>query len=352
MMAKFAEANDYKVIHNEEIVEGFVIAIEPKCVYIDIPLYGTGVIMGREFINTREVIKNLNIGDSVKAKVIDVENEDGYMELSLKEARQAIIWKEAEEAVRSKTVFNLPIKSANKGGLIIEWQGIEGFLPASQLSEENYPHVTDGNKDDILKELKKLSGKSVSVMLISSNAKEGKLIFSEKGSLPVEKSDMLIKYSVGDEVECAVSGTVDFGIFLKIEDGLEGLVHISEIDWALVEDPRKAYKVGERVRAKIIDIKEGKISLSIKALKNNPWKAAAEKFKKDSQVTGVVIKLNKHGALVSIEEGVSGLVHNSDFSNETELRNTLELGKSYPFKITVFEPEGQRMALSFTGEKK
>jgi small subunit ribosomal protein S1 len=352
IMADQISIKDYKIIHLDELVEGFVISIEPKAVYIDIPLYGTGVILGREFQNTREVIKNLNIGDSIKAKVVDTENEDGYIELSLKEARQAIIWKEADEAVRNKTSFILPVKAANKGGLIIEWQGVEGFLPASQLSEANYPSVNDGNKDSILRELKKLAGKNITVTIISSNAKEGKLIFSEKGIVPAEKADMLMRYTVGDDVETTVSGLVDFGVFLKIEEGLEGLVHISEIDWALVDDTRKLFKVGDKVRARIIEIKDGKISLSIKALKNNPWKNAANQFKKDDTVAGVVIRINKHGALVSIQEGVSGLVHNSDFKTEEELKKNLELGKSYQFKITVFEPKDQRMALSFVGDRK
>ena len=160
------------------------------------------------------------------------------------------------------------------------------------------------------------------------------------------------KYAVGDEIEGEVTGVVDFGAFVKIEDNLEGLVHISEIDWSLVENPRTYLKVGQKIKAKIIDIKEGKISLSLKALKENPWVEAAKKYKKDQKVSGVIIKFNKHGALASIEEGVAGLVHVSEFGSEEKLRKNLELGKVYPFKITVFDPKEQKMALSFVGEKK
>jgi len=144
-----------------------------------------------------------------------------------------------------------------------------------------------------------------------------------------------------------VTGAVDFGIFVKLQEGLEGLVHISEIDWALVEDPRSLYRVGDTVKVKIIEIKDGKISLSIKALRENPWKSASEKYKKDARVKGVIIKYNKHGALASIEEGVAGLVHISEFEDEQELRNTLELGRTYDFVITLFEPDEQRMTLSY-----
>ena len=143
---------------------------------------------------------------------------------------------------------------------------------------------------------------------------------------------------------------VDFGIFVKLEEGLEGLVHISEIDWALVENPKALFKIGEKVRVKIIEIKEGKISLSIKALKPNPWVDGAKKYKKDDTVKGVIIKFNKHGALASIEEGVAGLVHISEFGSEEKLRSTLELGKTYTFKITLFDPVEQKMALSFVGK--
>jgi small subunit ribosomal protein S1 len=338
---------EIKVLHEDELVDGAVITVDGTCVYVDIPPYGTGVIYGREFMNARDIIKNLNVGDSIKGKVVDPENHDGYIELSLKEARAAIVWKEAEEAMRSKSAFDVLVKSANKGGLILEWNGIEGFLPASQLSENNYPRVENGDKDAILKELKKLVGKPLSVMLISSNAKEGKLIFSEKGSnsTPSEKVNALARYAIGDELECEVTGAVDFGLFVKLEPGLEGLVHISEIDWALVDDPKRAYKIGDKVKAKVIEIKDGKISLSIKALKENPWKKAADSYKKDDLVNGVVIKFNKHGALVAIQEGVSGLVHHSEFGGEDKLRQALELGKSYNFTITNFEPNEQRMTL-------
>ncbi len=149
-----------------------------------------------------------------------------------------------------------------------------------------------------------------------------------------------------------MTGVVDFGVFVKIEQGLEGLVHISELDWGLVEDPRTLFKVGEPVKVKVIEIKEGKVSLSIKALKDNPWHTAGERYKKGMDVPGVIIKYNKHGALASIEEGVAGLVHVSEFESPTELRETLELGKNYPFKITLFEPKDQRMTLSYVGPKK
>ena len=335
----------------ESIVEGPVISIDKSAIYIDLPPIGTGIIYGREYINARDIIRKINIGDTIAAKVVDLDNVDGYIELSLKEARQAIIWSEAEKAITEKLTFDLPIKEANRGGLIIEWQGVQGFLPASQLKMEHYPRVENGDKDRILEELKNLIGQRLSVSIIAANPVEDKLIFSEKDPGKKEKLQIIEKYSIGDELEGQITGVVDFGIFVKVEEGLEGLVHISEIDWALVDNPRTLYNVEDKVKVKVIDVKDGKISLSIKALKKNPWESATEKYKKGEIVKGVVIKFNQYGALVSIEDGVAGLVHVSEFGSEDKLKEKLELGKPYTFQITFFEPKDQKMTLSFLDDK-
>jgi small subunit ribosomal protein S1 len=334
-----------------ELIEGTVLAVDAKTLYVDIPPFGTGIIYGREFIIARDIIRKVHKGDAVTAKVVDLDNEEGYIELSLKEAKQALIWGEVEDAIKNKTALELPVMDANKGGLILNWQGIQGFLPASQLKPEHYPRVQDGDKDKILEELRKLVGTKLYVSIIGADAKDGKLIFSEKSSEEKDKKQIVKKYEVGDEVGGDVTGIVDFGVFVKLEEGLEGLVHISEMDWALVEDPKALYKVGDKVKVKIIDVKDDKVSLSIKALKPNPWHEAGTKFKKDDIVKGVVIKFNKHGALASIEEGVAGLVHISDFGSEEKLRSTLELGKVYDFKINLFDAKEQRMTLSFAGAR-
>ena len=334
----------------DDVIEGTVLGIEKAQVFIDIPPFGTGIIYGREYINARDIIKKINIGDSVAGKVVSLSNKDGYIEISLKEARQALIWSEAEVAIADKKIFELPVQEANKGGLILSWQGISGFLPASQLKTEHYPRVADGDKERILEELKKLVGQKISVAIIGVSPKEGKLIFSEKNPEQKNKDYIIDKYVLGDTVTGEVTGMVDFGVFIKLEEGLEGLVHISEIDWALVENPKLLFHIGEKIKVKIIEIKDGKISLSIKALKENPWKEAEKKYKKDDVVEGVVIKFNKHGALASIEEGIAGLVHISEFGSEQILHDKLELGKSYKFKITLFDAKEQKMTLSFVAK--
>ncbi|OHA87214.1 MAG: hypothetical protein A3A96_02485 [Candidatus Zambryskibacteria bacterium RIFCSPLOWO2_01_FULL_39_39] len=349
-MSKFLD-NSVLPPEKDSIVDGVVISIAKNSIFVDLPPWGTGIIFGREHINARDLIKKINIGDKITGKIVGRDNKEGYIEISLKEAKQALIWSDAEEAIRDKKVFEIPIKEANKGGLMLVWQGITGFLPASQLKTEHYPRISDGDKDKILEELRKLVGQKISVAIIAVNAKEGKLIFSEKDPDSGEKEKIIDKYNLGDELEGEVTGIVDFGIFVKIEEGLEGLVHISEIDWGLVDDPRKFAKVGDKIKVKVIEVKDGKISLSIKALRDNPWIEASKKYKKDDIVSGVVIKFNKHGALASVEEGVAGLVHVSEFGTEEKLHEKLELGKTYNFKINVFDPKEQKMALSFVETK-
>jgi small subunit ribosomal protein S1 len=336
-----------------DLVDGTIIAISRGRVYVDLPPFGSGLIYGREYLNAADVLRKANPGDTISAKVVDPAGRDGYIELSLKEARQAAIWGEAEQAIVAQTPYSLVVEEANKGGLILSWQGIQGFLPASQLSNEHYPRVPEGDKDKILGELMLFVGHPLSVRIITADAKEGKLIFSERmGGESEEKASIIDKYHVGDTATGEVTGIVDFGVFVKLEPGLEGLVHISELDWGLVEDPHVLFAVGDTTPVKVIEIKDGKVSLSIKALKENPWHTASSRYQKGMEVPGVIIKYNKHGALASIEEGVAGLVHVSEFTSPQELRETLELGKTYPFTISLFEPKEQRMTLTFAGKKK
>lgn len=335
----------------DDVVDGTVVSIKKSAIYVDLGFHGVGIIYGAEFMQARDVIKKINVGDAIKSKVIETENPDGHVELSLKEAKQAAMWSDAEEAIKSKTVFDLVIKEANKGGLILDWQGVAGFLPASQLKSENYPRVMDGDKEKILRELKKLIGKRISVCVIGAMPKEGKLIFSEKDVDGKEKTEVVGKYTIGDDVEGKITGVVEFGAFVELEDGLEGLIHISEMSWSLIDDPKTLFKVGDKVKARIIEVKDGKVSLSVKALTINPWLEAEKKFKKGDIVKGVVIKFNKHGALASINEGVAGLVHISEFASEEKMKESLSLGKVYDFAITFFEPKEQRMTLTYISKE-
>ena len=332
----------------DDLIEGTVIGQMKSALFIEVKPFGTGIIYGREFNGAKDIIKVLKPGDSITIKVLELKNERGYMTLSLREAKREIVWREIEDEQKNSIALNLPILEANKGGLIVEYKGIQGFLPASQLKVENYPRIEGGDKDKILDELKKLIGSKIQVTIISSDPKEKKLIFSEKETGSEEMREIISKYKIGDIIDCEVTGLVDFGIFVKLEEGLEGLVHISELDWSLVENPSSIFKVGDKVKTQIINIKDNKISLSIKSLKEDPWTEAGKKYKKGNKVEGVVIRFNKHGALISIEEGISGLVHISEFEDENDMKKKLGLGKTYPFQITSFEPKEHKLTFGFS----
>src|SRR3989338_1377711 len=306
----------------DDLIEGIVLGQERSVLFVDLSPVGTGIIYGREYNRAKDIIRALVPGDKITVKIAELENERGYFSLSLKEAKQKMVWKEAEDLQKTKTPLVLSVIDANKGGLVMEWNGVQGFLPTSQLKSSHYPRVQDGNKDK-------------------------KLIFSEKNSDMEEIKDMISKYKIGDIVEGDVTGMVDFGIFIKIDDNLEGLAHISELDWSLIEKPANHFKVGEKVKAQIINIVDGKVSLSLKALKLDPWQEAKDKYHKGDIVKGVVIKFNRHGALASIEEGVSGLVHISGFKTEAEMKQKLEMGRSYNFQITNFEPKEHKLTLVY-----
>ena len=334
-----------------DLVEGKVIGRKGAKVFIDLGPAGSGIVFGREFLSAREIIRNLKPGDKVAAKVVEIEGEDGCVELSLKEAGEDLIWKEAEELSRKKETLALPVLDANKGGLVLEWKKIKGFLPASQLKISHYPRVEGGDKDKILEELKKFVGENLNVTVIAIEPKEGKIIFSEKGAESEELRELAGKYQVGGEIEGEVTGVVDFGIFVKLEEGLEGLSHLSELDWSLVQNPNELFKVGERVRAKIIGIDSGRVSLSVKALKPDPWMQSRDKYKKGDIVEGKVLRFNKYGALVSIEEGIYGLSHVSEFGSDQKMREKLKVGDKYPFQITLFEPKERRLPSAFLGDE-
>ena len=334
-----------------DITEGTVIAVDRSTIYVDLPPSNVGIIYGSEFLIVRDVVKKVKVGDVFSAKVIGIsEKADGYLDLSLKEALAATVWKKAEDAISSGEIYDVVAKEANKGGLIINWNGVRGFLPASQLSKKHYPKVLNSDKFAILNELKKIIGLTVSVRVISADAENEKLIFAESEGDASQQSGKILnddmEYEVGDTASGVVTGTVEFGLFVQINKKTCGLVHISEISWGLVDDPRKFYSVGDHVKVKIINKDDEKYSFSIKVLEKNPWSKAKEKYKVGDEVKGVIIKHNHHGAFASIESGVSGLVHSSNFKNEEEMYMEMGIGQTHTFTIFNFVPDEQKLILT------
>lgn len=352
-----------------EMVEGRVIKKSAKNLYIDLGIWGIGIVYGREFINAQETIKNLKPGSPVSAKIVETENEEGFRELSLAEAKEQKSWDLIRELKKTNQTITTKILSVNRGGLIVEVSGIAGFLPVSQLASEHYPRVEGGDKNKILEELSKFVGEEFKIRILDFDVKENKLIVSERAAEEEHLKRAIKNYKIGDTVKGSVSGVVDWGVFIKwparqrpepqamaggpasaeSEETLEGLIHISELDWQLVENPADLVKVGDEVTAQIIDIASDRISLSLKRLKIDPWKTASELLEKGMIIEGSVKKFNPYGAFIEVichsNECLQGLCHISEFGSDEKMKAVLEIGKKYQFKILAFMSEEHRMSL-------
>ncbi len=342
-----------------EIVNGKIIEINKNAIFIDLGNAGTGVLLGREIKENRALVKTLKPGQEITAMVLEPENEKGLVELSLQAAHREQSWDVLKELAKTQETATAKITSANRGGLMIEVKGVVGFLPVSQLSFEHYPRVEDGDKNRILQELNKFVNKEMAVKVIDVDPSQQKLIVSEKAIDEQKIKDALAQYKIGDLVEGTISGVVDFGAFIRFPlpggenkesqekpEMMEGLIHISEIDWQLIDDPRQFLKVGQKVTAKIIGIEKDRLSLSLKALKKDPWQDIAAKYQKDQVLEGEVTKINLFGAFVQLDKDIHGLVHVSDFESPDKMNQELQVGKKYTFKILSIEPQIHKMALS------
>lgn len=334
-----------------DIVEGAVLEKKGSRLYLDLGASGTGLVFGREYYDAQDIVRGLAPGDRVTAKVVDADNEEGYVELSLREAGREKNWQELKRLMDTGEAVKLKVTDANRGGLILAHLGVQGFLPASQLSQEHYPRVEGGDKEKIFGALKELVGRELEVSVIDLNPIEGKLIFSEKFRETEAIRQRLAGYHVGDVVQGEVAGIVSFGAFVKFGDGPEGLVHVSEIDWQLISNPADVLKVGEAVTAKIIGISGDKVSLSLKALKEDPWSKIAGKYKPGDVIAGMVTKFNPFGAFVKLDEEIQGLAHISEFGSEAKMKEVLRLGEPHQFRVLAVDAKEHRMALGLVRDE-
>ncbi|MEK7195087.1 MAG: S1 RNA-binding domain-containing protein, partial [Patescibacteria group bacterium] len=221
------------------------------------------------------------------------------------------------------------------------------FLPVSQLSVEHYPRVGEGDRQGIMEEIKKFIGQELDVKVIDVNPRNNKIIVSEREVLSSNLKEALGKYEVGQIIDGIVSGIANFGIFVRFADNpdIEGMVHISELDHRMIENPKEIAKVNDEIKAKIIDIKEGRVFLSMKALKPNPWERVSELFKEGDEVDGSVYKLNPFGGVINLSDGLQGLIHVSAFGGQEEMKAALKPGESYKFVIESIKPEEKRIIL-------
>ena len=344
---------DIKVPKTGDVLEGKVLTVGKNEVYIDIEGIGLGVVRGRELFDDSVRVQALHVGDQVSASVVEPENKNGNIELSFRAAGQERVWQTLAEKLKSREIIKTKILEANKGGLMVEVNGAIGFLPVSQLSSEHYPRVEEGDKNKILEVLKSYVGSIFDVQVITADANDEKLIVSEKAVGEEFMRTKISKLSLGTIVEGEVSGIVDFGIFLKFGEGLEGLVHISELAWTRIEHPKDLYKVGQKIQAQVISIDRDRISLSVKRLQPDPWVEAIKKYQVGQKVLGKVNKIMQFGAFVELDPEIYGLVHSVELSSE-EVKDPSEIvkiGEELEFKIISIEPQEHRLGLSLRAVK-
>lgn len=347
-MDKLLEDSDIKQLETGDVVDGVVNSVKKHEVWIDLDARGVGVVMRREIGHSQQ----LEVGQKVTVSVIDPELDEGYALLSMKRAVKDRGWDELKRVFDSQEVIEVSPYDANRGGLLVELEGIRGFLPVSQLAAGHYPRVSGADKDEILQKLNALVSKSIRVRILDVSRKDNKLIFSEKEAVKDDMQARFAELKTGDVVEGVVTGVIDFGAFVNVE-GIEGLIHISEISWERVEDPRNYIKVGDKVKAKIIAIDKDRLSLSLKQMTEDPWLKEVKAFKKGDIVEGKITRITPFGAFVQLSPGVEALVHVSEMGSDETIdpQQVFKLNEKKQFKVLDIDTEARKIALSLKGAK-
>ena len=341
-------SSDIKQLKAGDVVEGLVTSVEKHEAWLDLGPAGVGVVYRKEVGNNA-----LEVGQAVTVSVVEPELDEGYALLSMKRAAKDRGWDELQRLFEEEEIIEVSAYDANRGGLLIELEGIRGFLPVSQLATEHYPRVSGADKDEIMQKLMALVGKNLRVRILDVSRKDNKLIFSEKEAIKHDMQSRLIGLKVGEEVEGVVTGVIDFGAFVNVS-GIEGLIHISEISWERVEDPNKYLKVGDSVKAKIIAIDKDRLSLSVKQMSQDPWVDEVKKFKKGQLVEGKITRITPFGAFVQLSPAVEALVHVSEMSDNEGLdpEEVFKLNEKKQFRILDIDSTNRKVALSLKSSTK
>lgn len=337
--------SDLKALRPGDVVEATITSIRKHEIWFDLGPQGIGVVLRREIGHSQP----LEVDQTVSVSVVDPEMDDGYALLSLRKAAKDRGWDELKRTLDDQEVLEITAYDANRGGLLIELEGIRGFLPVSQLSADHYPRVSGADKDEILQKLNSLVGKPLRVRLLDVSRKDNKLIFSEKEATKDDLQARFAELKVGKIVEGTITGVIDFGAFVNV-DGIEGLIHISEISWERVEDPRNYVKTGDRVKAKIIAIDKDRLSLSLKQMTDDPWLKDVAGIKKGQSVEGTITRITPFGAFVQLTPAVEALVHVSEIADgdddSVDPEKIFKLNQKKQFKVLDINKEARKIALS------
>jgi len=330
-----------------ELVEGMVVYKGKNKLLLDIGGTATGIVSGRELRDSFNTFRSLQIGDMVSSLVLEEENEEGMVVLSLRMASQQKAWERFHKLVERDGTMEFSAQEANKGGLLANIDGIRTFLPVSQLAPVNYPRVNNADASEIISKLKKFIGHAFTVKIITMDEEAGKIVVSEREAMAEERAKALEGLKIGAVKEGMVSGLVKYGVFVSF-DGLEGLVHISEIAWGHVKNPAEYAELGDKVTVKIIGIDGDKISLSIKQLTKDPWEEVAERYPVGKRVSGTIVRFTDYGAFLKLEKDINGLVHLSEIAHHkvTDPSEVLTIGQKVDAQVINIDIDERRIGLS------
>lgn len=285
-----------------EVITGTIEKIEKKNILVNVNNQFTGLVISKELGNSVD-FNSLEEGQKIDVMVLGDSVERGLLILSLKRANQIRSLERLNSSHTSGDIITVRASEANKGGLLVDIDGLKGFIPVSQLTPVHYPRVEGADPEKILEHLEGLLSVDFKVRVINIDDGGKKIIFSEKAALEEERTKALETLKEGDIVEGTVSGILSYGLFVTF-NGLEGLVHVSEIDWGHVTAPEKFAKVGMTVKVKVIGLESDKISLSIKQLKDNPWDVLAKKVKTGDVIKAPISRISKFGAFMDLDGGI------------------------------------------------
>ncbi len=342
----FKDSPEIKYPKQGEVISWTIIKIEKKNILVNVNNQFTGLVVSKEVGNTID-LSDLKAGQGIDVMVLGDSIERGLLILSLKRANQIKNLTNLARYNEKSEIITVKPTEANKWGLLVDIDGLKGFIPVSQLTPIHYPRVEWAEPQKILDHLNGLVGKPFKVRVINVDENGKKIIFSEKAAIEENRTQALTNLKEGDIVEWVVSGILSYGLFVTF-DGLEWLVHVSEIDWGHVTDPSKFAKVWMKVKVKVIGLDSEKISLSIKRLKDNPWDVLAKKYKLNDSITAPISRISKFGAFMDLEGGIQGLIHLSEISHWVvkDIRDHVKVGEEVTAKIINFEPTKKRIGLS------
>lgn len=328
-----------KKIEIDSIINGKILKKKAKEVYVDLSPYGVGRLYGIYYLRNKSLIDKLNEGDDVVVKIVGLDDGYGNLEVEFQDLHYINNWQKIKELMNNKEILELEIKEANKGGLIVELEGIKGFIPVSQLAPENYPRVNDNDKKRILEHLNKFVGSKMKLRIIAVDPSVNKLIFSEKAAKLEEYQKILSQFKVNDMIEVEILGTSPFGVFVKVNDNpqIDGLIHITEIP-EKYKNLEESFKKGEKIKARIIKIENDRINLS---LLEDPWVKFINEYKEGDLVEGLVLEKNDDiFAVIAVGEIKGILLDNLD---------KVEAGNKYQFKINKIELKEKKLIFDFHG---